>query len=177
MSRVGKAVLRNAKGKPKKYDQLAGSVCVSDSEGNEIYSALIYRERGSFRENEHAKNGFKWNSLDGPEAQPLAKVQEELRRIFDGKLIIGCDMRGDFEALEMEMGEYSKNCFDLQWYYKHESGEKMGLQNMCKRYLQENVQTGDFHTAAEDAISTVKMFRHYMTINPPPIRQLKDAIQ
>jgi len=144
--------------------------------GNKVYYTLIRRKKGSFRENIYAKNGFKSDSLDVKEAKDINVVKTELRKLLEGKLVLGVDLAEDFSALDLEFGDFSENCFDLQWHYKEESLstrgkpiiERWSLKRMSHELLGEEIQNG-VHSALEDAVSTAKVFREaYMKIMPKP---------
>ena len=158
---------------------LAGSVALCNFEGKTVYEALIFRPPGSFRVNTHSKNGFLANSLSGPSTKPIHVVQEELRTLIDGKLVIGVALANDFDSLGIPFGEFSADCFDLQWHYyntfispyQKQVTESWSLKRMTKELLGIDTQLGT-HSATEDAATTMAVFRdHYVKIRPKPVEK------
>lgn len=172
---------RTKKGR-KCYDQKAGSVAIYKLEENPkkpFFETKIFREFGSYRTTKfsEAKNGFKQTTLQDLEVcQSLESVQSFLDEEFENGLIVGINVIADIESLDLPPGKY--DIFDMQWqWYRQETSpkgnsyeENLGLRSLCWHFFKEDVQP-DFviHTAAHDALWTMKLFRDvYLKIIPRP---------
>jgi len=113
VEKVEKPVLEQKSGKKPKYSMFAAEVSVVNSRREVVYSKKIFHERGSFRVNPHAKNGFKSSSLIN--GTPLEVVKQELRDLFTNKLVVLLSAEGDFTSLDLPMSDF--NVFDLQWQW------------------------------------------------------------
>lgn len=163
------------------YVQKAGSVAVVNYLKEVIYEAKIYRKYGSYRTTIHSrkKNGFTNTSLQAQDCLELEQVQEDLEELMDGKLIVGVNVIGDFNSLELPIK--GRKVFDLQWHWYHETKssrgrsikEPLGLRSLCHFYFDEDVQPVDvIHDPAHDAYQTMRLFREiYVKIDPDPIEK------
>jgi hypothetical protein len=98
--------------------------------------------------------------------KPFLEVKEEIEKILEGKLVIVCGGRPDFECLDLCMGEF--DTFDLHSYWKKgnntynrhgaENMNPIGLRSLYMYYYKEDIQCGQ-HSALLDAKATVRLFR------------------
>lgn len=148
--------------------QLAGTVSVCNFDQEVVYSKVIYHHPSEVYLTKHTKEitGFKENSFVN--GTKLQTVQDELRKLFEGKLLILCNAGSDFNALQMNKGDF--DVFDLHEYY-HKDGQAIGLRSIVLHYMKIDIHTG-VHTADEDAKYTMAVFRYYYI--PEKIKSSKD---
>jgi hypothetical protein len=145
------------------YKQVAATVSVHDFYNKKVYSAKIYHEKESYLVNKYtyAINGIKSDDLDKHnETESFETVRTKLNDIFENNLVVVCGGEGEFFSLKMKTGDY--NIFELQlFYYRIENNNVIPnkLKSISKYLFPNLAFQNSFHTAEEDAKTTIRIFR------------------
>ncbi|XP_035710462.1 uncharacterized protein LOC110853665 [Folsomia candida] len=89
----------------KKHIIRAATVSIVDFDGKEIFSEMIFHEKGSFLVSKEtiSVNGFREDSLIG--GIDMDKVRDKIISILDGKLVATCNGAADFNSLDIRGGD------------------------------------------------------------------------
>jgi len=132
-----------------------------------IFQGRIYHAAGSFIINSHTRkiNGFEKHDLEN--GKNFEIVQEEVKKLLKNKIVLTVNGRSDFASLDLRMGDY--NCFEFHEFWKKWTGgyskqtntkvySPISLSRLYRHYFRTEIQSGE-HSATEDALATVKLFR------------------
>jgi RNA exonuclease 4 len=94
-------------------------------------------------------------------ARNFEEVQAQVAELFEGRIIVGHDIRHDLEALKLDHPR--KNIRDtarFSEFKKYGHGPKPALRVLAREILGVEIQTGQ-HSSLEDARVAMLLFRKY----------------
>ncbi|CAL8075617.1 unnamed protein product [Orchesella dallaii] len=140
-------------GKPRCV-QKAAKVSIASYEREIIYKRTIYHEPKSIYLTPIAKKLTGFSTQDFVTGTPVNVVQDEIRELFKGKLVVMIGCGSDFNALQMNKGNY--DVFDLHEYFRKDSGP-IGLRSLVMHYYYVDIQKG-IHDPDVDSMYTMRLF-------------------
>eukprot|EP00958_Prasinococcus_capsulatus_P023741 scaffold3600_cov387-Prasinococcus_capsulatus_cf.AAC.3 len=95
-------------------------------------------------------------------APPVMEVQERVRKLVDGKILVGHSLECDLDVLDIQ--HPADMTRDTAYFppFTHMSGRPQKLKHLCRRHLGLTIQVGE-HSPAEDARATLYLYNKYKT--------------
>ena len=147
----------------KPHGEIPAHVCAVNFEEKVVFNKLIKYKPGKFNPLFDITGFTKYSLKNGEE---LGKVLLEFHRFIRGKILIFRGHVNDLRMLALRIDDHPCEMFDLQWHYHYtqNSGQRLphSLKTLAYNLLNRDIQNGE-HSAIEDAIATMMIFKRYMT--------------
>ncbi len=138
-------------------------VAIVDYDGDLIYHAYVKPPVGQTVTNYRTEfSGITEEKLKS--GKSFLKVQADIVKILEGKILVGHALENDLKALGLRMDpEYVRNTAHTQMFQtfgRYGQFQSQSLKYLAKRYLGKEIQEGS-HNPAEDARTAMALFRMF----------------
>jgi hypothetical protein len=124
------------------------------------------------------------------DGKPIEIIRQEVKDHLEGKLVLTVNGQSDFDSLGLRLGDFKVFEFHNFWKkwtggYSNKESKKVyqpiSLKRLYYHYFRKTIQGGE-HSATEDALATVQLFReayipYMMDINNTGHKYLSDEQQ
>ncbi|KUI55146.1 RNA exonuclease 4 [Cytospora mali] len=140
------------------YEHALARVSIVDFHGRQVYDSYV-------RPKERVVDWRTKVSGIAPKhmatAREFEEVQAQVAQIFKGRILVGHDLRHDFDVLMLDHPRKDiRDTAKFGGFKKYAHGRKPALRNLAREILGVEIQSGQ-HSSLEDAIVAMLLFRRF----------------
>ena len=160
----------NKKGK-RKYKIRAAKVGIVNYNGDVVYEKMTKMQRSEYHVTYQSTklNGITQSLLEKGDVK-FSQLQAEVEKIIEGKVVVTVAGTGDFNSLELSIGDYETFDLHTHFYKMPIDGngvvvrQPIGLKKIYNHYFPNDTSfQKNIHSPVEDARATMKIFREVYT--------------
>ncbi len=151
------------------------SVCVVNADGNTVYFSYS-KPPVTVTDHRTAVSGITPEMLEG--APPFERVSAEVRKLVQGRIIVGHDLEHDFRVLGFAHPRRMRRdtAHGLPRFFCRRSGRPRKLRHLARDFLGLTIQSGA-HSPQEDAQAALYLYLRYRDLFEQHARTGEHAVE